>query len=78
METKTIDLQRAQPSLDDLLSLVAAGADVVLTDHDEPLARLTSLKATPKPRTPGLHAGAIQMSGDFDEPLPESFWTGAE
>jgi antitoxin (DNA-binding transcriptional repressor) of toxin-antitoxin stability system len=77
METKTIDLQ-AQPSLDDLLSLVATGADVVLTENSEPLARLTSLKPIAEPRTPGLHARAIQMSEDFDEPLPESFWLGEE
>lgn len=73
METKTIDLQ-VHPSLDDLLSVVATGADVVLTENSEPLARLTSLKTTAKPRTPGLHAGAIQMSEDFDEPLPGEFW----
>ncbi len=73
METKTIDLQ-AQPSLNDLLSVVASGTDVVLTENSEPLARLTSLKTTAKPRTPGLHAGAIQMSEDFDEPLPDEFW----
>jgi len=77
METKTIDLQ-VHPSLDDLLSVVATGADVVLTENSEPLARLTSLKTTAKPRTAGLHAGAIQMSEDFDEPLPDSFWLGEE
>lgn len=76
METKTIELQRTQPSLNDLLLLVATGADVVLTENSEPLVRLTSLKTTAQPRTPGLHAGAIQMSEDFDEPLPDSFWFG--
>lgn len=24
----------------------------------------------------GLHAGSIQMSDDFDEPLPGEFWLG--
>jgi hypothetical protein len=25
---------------------------------------------------PGLHLGAISMSEDFDEPLPDEFWSG--
>jgi prevent-host-death family protein len=78
METKTIDVYEAQPSLNDLLSLVATGAEIVLTENNTPLAKLTSLKPTAKPRIPVLHAGAIQMGEDFDEPLPESFWLGEE
>lgn len=69
METKTIDVQQAQPSLNDLLSLVAAGAEVVFTENNEPLARLISLKTTAKPRIAGLHVGAIQMSDEFDAPI---------
>ncbi len=29
-----------------------------------------------KNRTLGLHKGMIEMSDDFDEPLPDSFWLG--
>lgn len=32
--------------------------------------------AQPTPRMAGLHAGAIWTSDDFDEPLPDEFWTG--
>ncbi len=32
----------------------------------------------PKPRVPGLHAGRYWIAEDFDAPLPESFWLGAE
>jgi hypothetical protein len=28
------------------------------------------------PRAFGLHSGAVWMSDDFDEPLPDSFWLG--
>lgn len=31
-----------------------------------------------KPRVPGLHPGAIWASEDFDDPLPDAFWTGNE
>jgi len=27
-------------------------------------------------RIPGLHAGTVWMSDDFDEPLPDEFWLG--
>ncbi|PSN17244.1 hypothetical protein C7271_18730 [filamentous cyanobacterium CCP5] len=29
---------------------------------------------TPKERIPGLHRGALMMSNDFDDSLPDSFW----
>ncbi len=31
-----------------------------------------------KVRVLGLHRGAMQMSPDFDDPLPDSFWLGDE
>src|SRR5574341_1195976 len=30
------------------------------------------------PRQPGLHQGAFSTSDDFDNPLPDEFWLGAE
>ena len=30
------------------------------------------------PRTLGLSRGAMKMSDDFDEPLPDEFWLGEE
>lgn len=32
--------------------------------------------AQPVQRKAGLHMGAIRISDDFDEPLPDEFWTG--
>lgn len=29
-----------------------------------------------KPRTPGLGKGLIEVSDDFNDPLPDSFWLG--
>jgi antitoxin (DNA-binding transcriptional repressor) of toxin-antitoxin stability system len=83
MTTKTIDVREMQPNLDELLSLVGDGTEVILTDGEVPLARLIPLHTPPandaaRPRIPGLHAGAIWTSDDFDEPLPDEFWTGIE
>ena len=34
--------------------------------------------APPQRRIAGLHAGHTQVRDDFDAPLPDRFWTGAE
>jgi len=72
MLAKTIDIRKERTDLEDLLSLVAEGTEVLLTEGDTPLARLVPIGK----RVAGLHAGAIWATEDFDEPLPEGFWTG--
>ncbi len=44
-------------------------AKVIIMFEDE----LSSEKTN---RVLGLHSGQIEMSDDFDEPLPDSFWLG--
>jgi antitoxin (DNA-binding transcriptional repressor) of toxin-antitoxin stability system len=77
MLTKTIDVREAQTTLKELLPLVIAGSEVILTEGSTPVARLVPVASpTSTPRVAGLHSGAIWTSEDFDEPLPEEFWTG--
>jgi antitoxin (DNA-binding transcriptional repressor) of toxin-antitoxin stability system len=76
MQTKTVDVHEAQTRLVELLSLVSAGTEIILTAGNTPLARIVPMAGTPTPRVAGLHPGAIWTSEDFDEPLPEEFWTG--
>jgi antitoxin (DNA-binding transcriptional repressor) of toxin-antitoxin stability system len=75
---ETIEVDKAQECLREILSRVTAGAEVVLTDRQIPLARLLPITEELSERVPGLHAGASRISDDFDDPLPEEFWTGAE
>ena len=77
MITKKIDVQEAQTNLQDLLSLVREGTEIVLTEGTTPFARVLPIAVSSMPRVAGLHAGAIWTSDDFDEPLTEDFWTGA-
>ena len=77
MSTKTVDVQAAQGQLKELLSLVATGIEVVLTEENQPIARLVPVARPVSARIPGLHPGAIWISDDFDKPLPEEFWTGS-
>ena len=66
MQTETIDVNEAQTHFKDLLRRVAAGVHVVLSENQKPVAHLLPAGV----RIPGLHAGAIQTSDDFDAPLP--------
>ncbi len=78
MSTKTIDIHDAQTQFLDLLSLVETGTEIILVENNVPVARLLPIRKSSGPRIPGLHQGAIWTSDDFDEPLSEEFWAGAE
>jgi len=71
----TIDVRELPDRFRELVAEVGAGGEVIVTDGGEPRALLVPLKP-PGPRVAGLHAGAIHISPDFDEPLPDEFWTG--
>jgi antitoxin (DNA-binding transcriptional repressor) of toxin-antitoxin stability system len=71
MKTKSVDIQEAQTKLKELVSLASQGTQVFLLEGSQPVARIVSLD-----RIPGLHPGEITSGDDFDEPLPEDFWTG--
>lgn len=79
MQAKTVDVHEAQTHLVELLSLVTAGTEIILTEGSTrtPLARIVPIAGATTPRVAGLHPGAIWTSEDFDAPLPEGFWTGA-
>ena len=76
MQMKTVDVHEAQAHLAELLSLVTSGIEIILTEGSTPLARIVPMAGATTPRVAGLHPGAIWTSEDFDEPLPEEFWTG--
>ncbi len=74
MQTTTVDVHEAQTRLMELLSLASTGTEIIVTEGNTPLARIVPIGETP--RIAGLHPGTILTRGDFDEPLPEDFWTG--
>lgn len=75
-EKKAVEVQEAQSHLKEILSLVGTGIEVLITEGDTPIARLLPVEPEYSSRVAGLHKGAIWTSGDFDAPLPETFWTG--
>jgi len=75
MAIETIEVRQAEQEFGRWLSLVKEGVIIVLTDEGRPLARISPVHQ-PARRVAGLNRGEIEMSDDFDEPLPESFWLG--
>ena len=73
MLIKTVDVKKGLPELKGLLSLVASGTEVVFAEGDTPIARMVPITK----RVAGLHTGSIWTSEDFDEPLPDEYWTGS-
>lgn len=74
MAVKWIEVKEDLP-LKKLLEIVASGMDVVLTEDKLPVARLVSVPHVTGKRVPGLHAGMVWVSPDFDAPL---YFTGTE
>ncbi|NEP63072.1 MAG: prevent-host-death protein [Symploca sp. SIO2G7] len=81
MSNKTFDLKQLSISVTELLSLIQDDQEVIITNDDIPVARLTLLnpvapiKLKPeKTPQPGLNLGAMVMSDDFAQPLPDEFW----
>ena len=69
----TITLQEAQSKLKELIDSLAPGEDIVITENQQPVARLVGeRRVRPARPAPGLGKGSIlYMAPDFDEPLEE-------
>ena len=67
--TITVTKQEFATRLDELYALALGGSEVVIEDGSTASLRLTARPPTITKRTPGLLAGRIRMSEDFDAPL---------
>lgn len=77
MSVHEIEIDEARLHFDHMLAEVRSGIDIVLSDHHTPVARIISCNQV-RDRKPGLCAGGmITVADDFDVPLADSFWTGA-
>ncbi len=79
--THTVEIQQIESQLDKLLSAVLAGDEVVFTQGEKPVARLTPMNEDQiddeSPRIAGLHEGNILwISDDFGDYLGDEFWFG--
>ena len=70
----TVTIQEAQSRLTDLIHRLSPGEEVVITENDQPVARIvpTSAVANRKARQLGTMKGSVlYMAPDFDAPLED-------
>ena len=70
----TITVEEAQAKLKEIIHQLSPGEELVITENQQPVAKLVSERPKPsKPRPgPGLCRGAIvYMAPDFDAPLDD-------
>ena len=75
--SKIVDICEAKTQLDQLLTLAIEGTEVIIVKDEQPLVRLVPA-VTAKSRVVGLHKGEGWISDDFNDPLPDEFWTGGQ
>lgn len=70
----TVTLKEAQSALADLIHRLSPGEEVVITENDQPVARLVPTPVIPKmaQRQLGTMKGTVlYMAPDFDAPLED-------
>jgi prevent-host-death family protein len=70
----TVTIEEAQANLSELIHRLTPGDEVVITENNEPVARIVSTATIPqrKPRQPGTLRGTVlYMAPDFDAPLDD-------
>ena len=68
----TITVEEAQAKLKELIHQLAPGEELVITENQQPVAKLIGEQPKPPRPGPGLGKGSIlYMAPDFDEPLEE-------
>lgn len=64
-----IDIKEAQSRFHELMKRVENGEEVIIEQNDQPVARISPLSVSSRPRQFGSAKGLIQIADDFDEPL---------
>ena len=65
------NMHDAKTHLSRLAERAAGGEEILIARNGRPVARLVPLEDSRPPRRLGLWKGKVQISEDFDEPLPD-------
>jgi prevent-host-death family protein len=69
--TAKFNIHEAKTHLSKLLQRVMNGEEIIIAKAGKPVARLTPIEPEAEKRVPGSARGQVEVSPDFDEPLPE-------
>ena len=64
-----INIQEIHNDLENFLVLISNGEEIILTYHEEPIAKLAAI--TTKPKRPLGFARGAEIPDSFFEPLPK-------
>lgn len=71
MMSTTVNVHEAKTTFSKLLERVRRGEEVIVAKAGKPVARLVPFESARPERQPGSARGMIEISSDFDAPLPE-------
>ncbi|WP_319419719.1 type II toxin-antitoxin system Phd/YefM family antitoxin [Pleurocapsa sp. FMAR1] len=66
-----LDITQAKADLSKLLDLAIKGEEIVITQDNKPVAKISPIVSMQRPLKRGSAKGKVQMSSDFDEPLED-------
>lgn len=66
-----VNMHEAKTHLSKYVTRALEGEEIIIAKNNQPLCRLSPIKANLKRRQPGLSNGLIEMSPDFDAPPPK-------
>ena len=69
--TTKYNIHHTKTHLSKLLERVINGEEIIIAKSGKPVARLIPYEQQLAHRTPGSAAGKIEITDDFDDPLPE-------
>lgn len=70
-KSSIVSIYEAKTNLSHLVDRAQHGAEIVITRHGRPVARLVAAAKPRQPRRLGQLRGKIRLAKDFDAPLPE-------
>ncbi len=72
----TVNIHEAKTYLSRFVDQAAAGEEIIIARAGKPVARLVPLEAAPQQRKLGWFKGRLNVSEEFDAPLPEEALAG--
>ena len=66
-----LDITQAKADLSELLDLAIKGEEIVITQNDKPVAKISPIAPVLRPLKRSSAKGKVWMSDDFDEPLED-------
>ena len=66
-----LDITQAKADISKVLDLAIGGEEIVITQDDKPVAKISPITSALRPLKRGSAKGKVWMSDDFDEPLED-------